>query len=236
MTSSTVIHVGIVDNDPLTLSALVSIINNTAGCEVMWSEQSSVIAFSRCLSENECPDALLVDMSMPDLSGPALCRRIRVQTSNVPILAITSYDPLLYAEKAAKAGAQGLITKDDIQTIQVALFAVARGNTWPSPHRLRQTQMFETSSQAHKRLKQERNPFAQLSPREMEAVQLSCQHMLTITKLALMMNVSENTFKTYLRRSYQKLGVSNRRELTILWHHFIDDPEDIQQLENLKLE
>ena len=123
--------VGIVDNDPFTLSALRDVVERMLGYRVAWAERSAIAALGLCGDDATAPDMLLTDVMMPDMSGITLYQLIRSRTAGIPILAITSYNLDVYAAKARDAGAQGIVNKDDPATITAAVSAVANGMTWP---------------------------------------------------------------------------------------------------------
>ena len=59
------------------------------------------------------PDLILMDIQLPDFDGLETTRRIRKleQTSNVPIIALTSYAMAGDRQKALEAGCTGYIEK-----------------------------------------------------------------------------------------------------------------------------
>jgi len=54
------------------------------------------------------PDAAIIDISLKDISGIELIKWIKGLDFNVPLLVISMHDELIYAERALKAGAQGI--------------------------------------------------------------------------------------------------------------------------------
>lgn len=58
------------------------------------------------------PDAILLDVALPGLSGTALCQRLRQEpaTARTPVLLMTGIAPQAEAEVIA-AGAQGVLAK-----------------------------------------------------------------------------------------------------------------------------
>lgn len=58
------------------------------------------------------PDAILLDIMMPDISGLDLCRELKnnPQTKDLPIIMVSAYSPPLVAEAQA-AGADGYLPK-----------------------------------------------------------------------------------------------------------------------------
>lgn len=74
------------------------------------------------------PDLLLLDMSMPGISGEALISRVVAQYPRLPILVLSMYSEAQIAQHALKSGARGYITKDkDPEALLSAIRRVAQG-------------------------------------------------------------------------------------------------------------
>jgi DNA-binding NarL/FixJ family response regulator len=71
------------------------------------------------------PDLILVDVSLPGMSGIDLVNRLREQCLQVPIIVLTGLNDERYAEAALEAGANSFIAKGNpkqmLQEIQQAL-------------------------------------------------------------------------------------------------------------------
>ena len=216
--------VGLVDNDPFTLAALRSVLDDMSSCEVTWAVRSALEAFELCTQENTRPDLLVTDVSMPDMNGITLCRLIRSATPQVPILAITSYNLDVYADQVAAAGAQGIVNKDDPMTISAAVAAVGSGAIWPYKSEQgddkQPTVTFRTAPQAYGHVETSRaiQAIASLTAKELEVVRMTCETLGTFAELAEQLGCAESTVKTLAQRAYKKLGVSKRRELMDLWN------------------
>lgn len=74
------------------------------------------------------PDVILVDVSLPGMSGIELLEQLRVKHPELPALVITGHDGAVYAEQAFRAGARGFIMKGDPFAIMTATRGVLNGN------------------------------------------------------------------------------------------------------------
>lgn len=65
------------------------------------------------LASKEKPDAILMDIQLPDINGLEVTKRIRASKTNekVPIIAITSYAMVGDKERSLEAGCNGYIEK-----------------------------------------------------------------------------------------------------------------------------
>ncbi len=61
--------------------------------------------------ESQCPDAVILDVSMPKLDGLSVCRRLRAAGSRVPILVLTARHSLGDKVAGLDAGADDYLAK-----------------------------------------------------------------------------------------------------------------------------
>ena len=79
------------------------------------------------ISEIDC-ELLLLDMTMPGLSGVELIKRIKQGERPLSVLVLSMHNEGQLVSRALKAGAVGYITKDsDPETLVAAIRKVARG-------------------------------------------------------------------------------------------------------------
>lgn len=69
------------------------------------------------------PDLLLVDLSLPGLSGMDLVRLLKQQRPGLRCLVVTGHTDGLYRAAAEAAGATGYVTKDDPDEVLAAVRA-----------------------------------------------------------------------------------------------------------------
>jgi two-component system response regulator MprA len=60
---------------------------------------------------SKAPDAVVLDVLMPELAGPEVCRRIRESGHEVPILMLTARDEVADRVSGLEAGADDYLTK-----------------------------------------------------------------------------------------------------------------------------
>lgn len=201
-------RIAVLDNDPITLTGLSSIINSSDIGKVIWTSQSDKETIQLCFEPNSKPDALMVDMSLGvRSSGSAVCKTIRRRTASIPILAITAFPLHVYAKDAAMAGAQGIVSKADSHQIICALRAVLQGSTWG--------RNFNSAAISHLQLKSRPRDIL-LSQRETEIMNMLSKGMF-ISDIAIELHISESTIKTMITRSKRKLGTSSMRKAIAVW-------------------
>lgn len=154
----------------------------------------------------EAFDLVCLDLSMPNLSGIDLIKRIKLDCNTLPILVLSMHNEAQFAARALKAGAAGYLTKDsDPETLIGAIRKVASGRKFIDPTLVDEL-IFE------KILTDERPPHEQLSDREFQIVRLIAQGE-SLNQIAGKLSLSAKTISTYKARSMQKLGLSNHTEL-----------------------
>jgi DNA-binding NarL/FixJ family response regulator len=80
------------------------------------------------------PDIVLMDITMPGLSGIDAVGHLRKLGSKAKIVMLSHHEGESFVEQSLKAGADGYLSKDsDPAELVLALEAVARGNPFLSP-------------------------------------------------------------------------------------------------------
>ena len=113
----------IVDNNAVTLDFFDNLLSKE-GFEVIKS-QSGEDAIN--LYKKEDPDFICLDIMMPDMSGFDVCREIRKNDEDTPIVFISSKDQVIDKVTGLEIGADDYITKPfDTHEVNARIRAVAR--------------------------------------------------------------------------------------------------------------
>jgi DNA-binding NarL/FixJ family response regulator len=93
-------------------------------------EEGSGFQALESLRRGAC-NLVIVDLSMPGMSGLELIRRVRAEWPRLPMLVLSMHAEEEYALRAFKAGANGYVTKDSAaDELVVAARRVAGGGTY----------------------------------------------------------------------------------------------------------
>lgn len=151
-------------------------------------------------------DLILLDLTMPGLSGINLIGRIRALYPDTPVLVLSMHNELQIAKRVLGAGAAGYVTKGSEQnTLMAAIRKVAAGGRFIDPA-VAEQMMFE------KPLQGEAAPHERLSERELNILKLFAKGR-GINEIADELFISNKTVSTHKARLMRKLNFTNNSEL-----------------------
>jgi DNA-binding NarL/FixJ family response regulator len=152
-------------------------------------------------------DVLLLDMTMPGMSGLDLIRRVRAEAPAVPVLVLSMHADTQIAARAIRAGANGYLTKDSEPEVLIeAIRQVGRGGRFIDPQLA--TRMVFSSQQTS----DEDAPSAEMSDREYQ-VFLALVQGKSLVEIAEQLHLSAKTISTHKFRLMRKLGLNSVSEL-----------------------
>ena len=141
------------------------------------------------------PDLVIMDVSLPDLSGIEATRQVLGQAPEVKVVALSVHADQEYVAGMLQAGASGYVLKGAAASeLLQAVRAALAGRTYLSP---------ELAGAVYDQV-QALAGHPELSPREREVVRLISED-LTTPQIARQLNLSENTVYTYRQRIMDKL-------------------------------
>jgi two-component system, NarL family, invasion response regulator UvrY len=167
------------------------------------------------------PDIVFMDIRMPGMGGLEATQRILSRYPEIKIIVVSAFNDDVYPATLLKAGASGYITKNaDTEEIKAAVQTVLSGNIYVSPQL---AQMLVVNGLS----KQSQSPLSQLSKRELQIAELITSGKRA-NDAAEILNISPKTINTYKYRLYEKLGVTNDVELTLVAVKYgLVDPSEI---------
>ncbi len=149
------------------------------------------------------PDVIVFDLSLPDVSGIELLRRICRRDRGARVLVFTMHENTLLMRRALQAGALGYLCKRHGPAILVeAVRRVAAGETFLDPHLATRREKAPDALQ-------------RLTPREFEVFQLLAQGR-SVAEIARLLHLSRKTVGVHQTRILKKLGLDNTVQLALL--------------------
>ncbi|MGD9329856.1 MAG: response regulator transcription factor [Desulfobacterales bacterium] len=157
------------------------------------------------------PDLLLLDLSMPRLSGISVMKDVKRQFPEIVILALTIHESDQYVLEAFDAGANGYCIKDaSRKELMMAIDSVTSGKTYISPGIA--DNVMEGYLEGRKRLK-EKTAWDTITQREREVLKLLAEGH-TNKEIAEFLNISVKTVEKHRANIMQKTDLHNASALT----------------------
>jgi DNA-binding NarL/FixJ family response regulator len=160
------------------------------------------------------PDVVLMDIQMPNLDGVAATARLRQESPDTRVLAVTTFGSMHTVLPMLLAGATGYLLKDsDPDDIVTAVREAHRGLRVLSPA-VSSLLVSSVASTSSPEPSQPLSEGEQPTPREAEMVELLAQG-LSNAEIAQRTGVSEATVKSHLSNVMAKWGVRDRVQVLI---------------------
>lgn len=197
----------VIDDHPLMRKGLVMSIEAESDLQVVGQAANAEDAMG--VIEKENPDLIVVDISLPGMSGLELVKQIQAIRPNVKSLVVSRHDELLYAERAIRAGAKGYVMKLSAVDVMVkAIRRIMNGGIYVSEE-INERLLLGMAS-GHEPLKQ--SPLEVLSDRELEVFELTGRGVGT-RDIAERLHLSVKTVESYRARIKTKLNLATAAEL-----------------------
>ncbi|MBN1547732.1 MAG: response regulator transcription factor [Syntrophaceae bacterium] len=167
----------------------------------------SAVRMARELS----PDVVIMDIAMPDLNGIGATKKIRGESPEVKVIALSMHSDRRFIAEMFRSGASGYLLKDySFEELVTAIRVVVANRIYISPSiagiviedYVRQLQKDENSEVT-----------GILTDREIEVLQLIAEGHST-KEIAACLHVSGKTVETHRRQIMEKLKVYSVAELT----------------------
>lgn len=196
------IRVLIADDHAVVREGFRRMIENDPQIKVIAEAENGVEALQMVRSKNI--DVVVLDMSMPEMSGLDCLKQIKAEFPNLPVLVFSMHPEEQYEQRALSAGANGYITKrtKPLEVLQ-AIKDVATGK------RLMSESLKERIIKSRGKMNE---PHLELSDREFQVMKLLAKGWRT-KDIGHYLKISEKTVSTYRGRILQKLGLKSNTEI-----------------------
>lgn len=155
------------------------------------------------------PDVVVMDVSMPDMSGAEATERLRRECPQIKILALTVYEDKSYLRQMLDAGASGYVLKRAVTDELVrAIRTVAAGGSYVDPMLAGSL----VSSYFNQGTAEGRAPAGELSERESQVLRLIAWGYSN-KEIGWKLNISAKTVDTYKLRLMEKLNLRSRTDI-----------------------
>lgn len=211
-------RIAIVDDDPIVCQSLETILTATGTAEVLWMANDGDAAVRRYFETPASrPDVLLIDIQMPGTSGLDAAREILATDPAARILFLTTFTDQSYIAQAMGLGAKGYLIKQDVAAVGPALQAVMAGQVVLGAEVLgKLTERTPDPADSDDSRDTADSIEGLLGEREREITALVAEG-LDNRDIAARLFLSEGTIRNRISAILDKLGLTNRTQLAILW-------------------
>lgn len=198
------LKVVVVDDHEIVRAGVVALLNKEPDITVVGSAATGDGALH--LIGRHGADVAVLDYSMPGMTGSELCEEIKRRFPGVAVVILTSYLDDNVVANVMRAGARAYVYKDVVASDLVgAIRSVAAGRP-VIDHRVNRDAIDVADVRRARRSRSD-----PLSIREIEVLRLVARGSSN-KDIAIALNLTENTVKTYLRRALEKLECNSRSQ------------------------
>jgi len=154
------------------------------------------------------PRVVVMDISLPRISGIEVTRRMMARDTNARVLVFSMHEDVVFASRALAAGARGYIAKSAAPEVLVeAIRRIAAGQSYVD-HAMAQRLALQ-------RVGSEPDPVSVLTEREFEVFRLLAQGQ-PVNEIAGILKLTPKTVANHQSALRQKLGIDNAAQLVRL--------------------
>ncbi len=200
-----IIRLAIVDDHALFRGGVRSIVEQME--EVLVVGEAADGTELRTLLEDAMPEVVLLDISMPGLSGLDALEEIKDRFPRLRVIVLTMHEESEYVERAARLGVKGYLPKNvEPEELRASIRKVMQGETAFHPRMAQRLfEAWSTPAAAKPTL------LADLTDREQEVLRLVADGLST-KMIAEQLSISPRTVETHRINLTRKLGAANTAE------------------------
>lgn len=199
----------IVEDHQLFREGLKSMLNSRGDLEIIGEAEDGLDALR--IINRLIPEMVLLDLSIPKISGISVIKEIKRAHPKIKILALTIHESDQYVLEAFDAGVNGYCIKDaSRQELMVAIDSVLQGKSYISPGI--SDQVIEGYLDGRKTLKEE-SDWDTVTQREKEVLKLLAEGY-TNKDIAAFLHISVKTVEKHRSNLIRKLDLHNVAQLT----------------------
>jgi DNA-binding NarL/FixJ family response regulator len=187
----------IVEDQALVRAGMLRLLHGQRGISVIGELSSGLEAVAR-VPELQ-PDVVLMDLSMPGMSGVEATRALLSHLPGLKVIAVSSHSSERWMRRALDAGARGYVTKDaDAGALADAIRHVRAGKIYLCPRLTSSWPLGEAPV----------DPLSRLSPKQRVVMQMIAEGK-TSRQIAGALGITERTVDTHRTKLMQRLRVND---------------------------
>lgn len=192
------IGIFIVDDHYMVIEGIRSLLQDEKNIE--WTGHARNASSCLGFLQQRQPDIILMDISLPDMSGIDLCKEVKEKYPSVLIIGLSTFNQQSFIQKMMENGASGYVLKNATQAeLMEAITEVSNGKTY-------------LSFEAGQALQKQTSNSIVLTRREKEVLELIAAGM-TNNEIATKLFVANTTVDTHRKNLLAKFDVKNTASL-----------------------
>jgi DNA-binding NarL/FixJ family response regulator len=196
------------DDHPIVLDGLRNLVRAEDDFELVGEAVSGFSALK--LIREKRPDVAVLDISMPELNGIVLSRRLAGEMPDIRLLILTLHEDRAYLNQALEAGVRGYVLKRSaVENLVQAIRAVMVGGLYIDPAIV--GRVFD-GNKSNKKLAAKKGVSPALTDREADVLKMAALGF-TNKEIASRLDVGVKSVETYKARGLEKVGLKTRAEL-----------------------
>ncbi len=194
------------DDHVVLRDGIKALINAQSDMCVIGEAGDGTTVFASCVELE--PDIVVMDISMPGMSGVEITRKLVQSCPRTRVLILTVHESAAYLRQALEAGASGYVIKRSAaEELIHGIRSIAKMGTYIDP---KIAEKLAATLRAKK--KENRTVIANLSEREIDVLKMVAQGYSS-KEIAHTLNIGQKSVDTYKSRAMQKLGLDSRTEI-----------------------
>ena len=207
MTAAATTRLVIADDHPLFRDALRQAVESVVASARI-DEAGNFEELTALLDQDSDVDLVLLDLTMPGISGFSGLIYLRAQFPAIPVVIVSASDDGGTIRQSLDFGASGFIPKRfGVDTLRDAITKVLGGDVWVPADT-------DLSSATDPDLMRLRDRLVTLTPQQVRVLMMLSEGLLN-KQIAYELGVSEATIKAHVSAILQKLGVESRTQAVI---------------------
>jgi len=207
MTASSNTRIVIADDHPLFRGALREAVASVLA-DAAIDEAGTFEELTSQLERDADVDLILLDLSMPGISGFSGLIYLRAQYPAVPVVIVSASDDAGTIRRSMDFGASGFIPKRfGVDTLRTAIAKVMAGDVWLPAD-------VDLAAAGDPDMARLRDRLVTLTPQQVRVLMMLSEGLLN-KQIAYELGVSEATIKAHVSAILQKLGVESRTQAVI---------------------
>jgi DNA-binding NarL/FixJ family response regulator len=208
VSEATKIRIVLADDHPIVLDGLRNLIGAESDFELV-GEAASGLAALKVIRQKR-PDVAVLDISMPELNGIVLSRRLAGEMPALRVLVLTLHEDRAYLNQALEAGVRGYVLKRSaVENLVHAIRAVMVGGIYVDPAIAGRAL---DGKRANIKPSATRGAAPALTEREAAVLKMAALGF-TNKEIASRLDVGVKSVETYKARGLDKLELKTRAEL-----------------------